>query len=235
MKKSKSTSGPAAKDISGLRSGRLVAVSYLGVGGKWQCLCDCGSESNVAGADLRRGKVRSCGCLKLEISKTGDLRRTHGLSHSPEYSSWSSMIRRCLNPKASGYHRYGGRGISVCAEWVDDVSRFVMDMGPRPPNCSLDRIDFDGNYEPSNCRWATAQEQSENMSTTVLVTANGKTMSLSSWGRQLGMSAGALKHRIHLGMSPNDAMSIPRQGNGGPNKKEAIPCSALHETPTRHA
>ena len=86
----------------------------------------------------------------------------HGLTHSPTYETWHAMIQRCTNPRASNWGYYGGRGITVCDRWLHSFENFLADMGMRPADLSLDRIDNDGNYEPGNCRWATAVEQSQN-------------------------------------------------------------------------
>lgn len=127
------------------------------------CRCDCGQEVSAVYNDVIRGAHRSCGCLQLErITKHG---------HSPfdyrkktrTYTSWLSMHQRCENPKATGYRRYGGRGIEVCARWAD-FSNFLADMGERPPLHSIDRLNNNKNYEPSNCRWATTKQQAENRS-----------------------------------------------------------------------
>jgi hypothetical protein len=89
-------------------------------------------------------------------------RRTHGMTLTPEYRSWSSMKQRCSNPKIPKYHLYGGRGITICDHWRSSFANFFADMGPRPPGTTLDRIDADGHYEPSNCRWGTVLEQRHN-------------------------------------------------------------------------
>ena len=127
----------------------------------WACRCDCGVEKDFCTGQLRSGHTRSCGC---GISKAVIKRNTtHGLSHcASEYITWKSMRRRCLNPSAKDAKYYAGRGISICAEW-NSFERFLADMGRRPsPKHSIDRIDVNGNYEPGNCRWATAVEQRRN-------------------------------------------------------------------------
>lgn len=151
----------------GTRFGRLIVHSQDSVG--WMCLCDCGGNKVVRGTALRAGYVRSCGCLQPETaSLLGKSRTTHGCSGrnmtlNPEYYVWKAMKGRCSNPTARHYPDYGGRGIRVCEEWDKSFQAFFDDMGPRPnKHYSLDRKNNDGNYEPSNCRWATPKEQANN-------------------------------------------------------------------------
>jgi hypothetical protein len=204
----KKKSGPTPKDIVGQKFERLTASMYLS-GGMWLCDCDCGETTVVAGSDLRRGKVRSCGCLQLEIARSGECRRIHGMSNSPEYRSWSAMIRRCTDDRAMGYSRYGGRGIKVCDRWIESFENFYADMGVRPKGTTLDRIDFDGNYELENCRWATVDVQRQNTSRTILVTANGKSQSLGAWARELGVSDKSIRYRLKIGMTDDEAINTP--------------------------
>ena len=134
----------------------------------WRVYCDCGVEGVVRGDTLTRGYSTSCGCLAKEINRK--LRTTHGQSgyyaadRSREYVAWVTMIQRCENPKTKGYHRYGGRGITVCGRWRNSFEMFLADMGLKPtPRHSVDRWpNNNGDYEPGNCRWATQKEQIAN-------------------------------------------------------------------------
>lgn len=131
---------------------------------RYLCVCKCGQRKEIDGQSLRRGQTRSCGCLHRDASRT---RRTHGESRArdgrptPTYKSWQGMRQRCENPKSEKYRLYGARGISVCERWRR-FENFLADMGERPEGTTLDRIDPDGNYTPTNCRWADATTQSRN-------------------------------------------------------------------------
>ena len=147
-------------DLAGKRYGRLTVVHYCG-GSKWACLCDCGNKTVALGSSLRLKQTTSCGCAKAE--RVALWKKSHGLHHLPEYKVWKGMVSRCEIPSATGYKNYGGRGVSICERWRHDFLQFLTDLGHRPsPGHSLDRIDGDGNYEPSNCRWATRTQQNQN-------------------------------------------------------------------------
>lgn len=132
------------KDITGFRSGRLVAVRYLG-NSVWECQCDCGGSKQVHMTYLKRQATTSCGCVHGN--------RTHGLSHTPTYESWAHMHQRCYNPRARQYQWYGGRGVTVCERW-HTFENFLSDMGQRPQGAYLDRKDPTLGYSKENCRWA---------------------------------------------------------------------------------
>jgi hypothetical protein len=145
-------------DLTGRRFGRWRIDGYAG-DTKWHCTCDCGTHVVVSGQVLRRGHSKSCGCLRRELAKARSTK--HGMTGTPEYRSWRNMKQRCFNPRRDRYEYYGGRGITPCEDWLSFVP-FFADMESRPEGCSLDRIDPNGNYEPSNCRWATSQQQRQN-------------------------------------------------------------------------
>lgn len=155
-------------DLTGMKFARLTVIERLGAIGNthaiwWLCRCDCGNEVNVTAQRLKTRWTRSCGCLQPEKARAN---ARHGETrlgtYSPEYHAWQQLKYRCSNPNADCWDDYGGRGISVCEHW-DSFENFLADMGRRPSdNHSLDRIDNEGNYEPSNCRWATRKQQNNN-------------------------------------------------------------------------
>ncbi len=153
-------------DLKGQRFGRWTVVEYAGKQ-QWLCVCDCGATRNVEGGSLRRGLSTSCGCKAQEI--TTERNMLHGLSRTRLYCVWKSMKSRCYQSSSTSYPNYGGRGICVCDEWLHDFKAFyewAMANGydPNAPRgeCTIDRIDVNGNYEPSNCQWISNSEQAKN-------------------------------------------------------------------------
>lgn len=167
------------KELIGERFTRLTVLLVSRVKGNpfATCLCDCGKHKKIYINSLQSGATRSCGCLQKEHVKS---RVSENKKMFPkEYNSWSSMKQRCMYKKSHKYPRYGGRGIVICDRWVDSFDKFINDMGPKPSDKhTIDRIDNDGNYEPSNCRWITNKEQSINRGNTILVDIDGKKMTL---------------------------------------------------------
>jgi hypothetical protein len=160
-----STSSLAAKRYIGKRFGKLVVIEYIcgnyrkgfRINTKAKCICECGQELFVLICNLNSSNTLSCGCLWHQVM-TEKKKENH-----PLYKTWQSMKNRCYNINRHNFKYYGQRGIKICDRWLNDFESFVQDMGERPTsNHSIDRINNDGNYEPSNCRWATKSEQSYN-------------------------------------------------------------------------
>ena len=173
----------------------------------FECVCDCGNLRYHRLSYLHTGKIKSCGCYHREaIQKRAT---THGKLYDPAYLCWASMIRRCRNPHYKQYDDYGGRGITVCERW-NDFAFFLADMGPRPSlQHSIDRIDNDGDYEPSNCRWATRLEQQRNSRVTRHLTYQGRTQALAAWAIEIGVPRRTLHNRINHNWSVERALTTP--------------------------
>ena len=161
---------PRAEDITGKRFGRLVAIKKVGTLRRhplWECQCDCGNKTTAIVSTLKSGKKRSCGCLHLEILRTNAI--THGHNKERLYGVWHSKIDRVENAHKKSYRYYGGRGIKVCKEWREDYEAFRAwalangyDENAPKGDCTLDRIDCNGDYEPGNCRWVSMKIQYQN-------------------------------------------------------------------------
>lgn len=191
------------RNLVGQRFGRLVVIERNGSGphGRvmWLCRCDCGNLPSVQALYLCNGQTNSCGCLKKQMDLVKILKnKTHGMRWMPIYSVWLSMMDRCNNPNYASFHRYGGRGISVCKRWRK-FEAFFADMGHPPPGLTLDRTDNDGNYEPSNCAWVTRKAQGINRTNTKFITLCGNKVPLTEACRDMGINRGSINsmHRRH--------------------------------------
>lgn len=179
----------------------------------WVCRCECGQTTHVTATNLVTGVTKSCGCAADDARRRnsalgGIARTTHGLYKTREYNSWQSMRDRCLNPNSDNFPNYGGRGIQIDPRW-DDFTVFLADMGPRPPNKSIERLDTSANYGPDNCVWATRREQSRNTRRTIRITLNGMTMCLKDWCAELGIPYKRAESRIRRGWSVERALTTP--------------------------
>jgi hypothetical protein len=209
---------PVTLDLSGQTFGRLSVVRPAGGRGiktTWLCRCECGRSVVKTTDSLRRGITRSCGCLRREVTrrmttKHGAARRVGGKKVS-EYLVWRNMKRRCHDPKNKHYENYGGRGITVCPEWINDYAAFAAHVGKRPsPTHSIERIDNNGHYEPGNVRWATQSEQCRNQRKSILLTHGGETKPLKEWAEKLRIPYYTLFARIRkLGWSVERALIEP--------------------------
>ena len=200
------------KDLTGQKFGKLTVIKPVGKNQKgnylWECECACGNTSIVRSSNLLTGDTKSCGCLQREMaSKT---LKTHGLSGSRIYIIWEHMIARCNNPNDSRYKNYGGRGISVCDEWRDFLlfNKWAMSNGYND-NLTIDRIDVNGNYEPSNCRWTDKKVQANNKRNNHLVTYENKTLTISQWEEETGIDARLILYRLSKGWSTKRTLTSP--------------------------
>ncbi len=206
-------------DLSNKHFGRLTVFERSGSTDAqnkpmWVCLCDCLAWVTVRGSDLKRGNVRSCGCLLDESRHLNNLK--HGCSVqrsiSSEYTTWQGMKHRCLNPKDRYYSKYGGRGITVCAEWSESFEQFLKDMGPRPfAGAMLERKENDKGYSKANCCWATAKQQARNKSNTAYVIYEGNSVSVPALADIIGMSTNKLSRRLRRGWSVVRAVTQPER------------------------
>jgi hypothetical protein len=159
------------------------------------CLCVCGRATTHRVSQMKSGLIRSCGCLQREIAKICNT--THGLSTAPEYKAWADLLQRCDNPNEPAYEDYGLRGISYCGRWKK-FENFFADMGQRPgPSYSIERDDVNGNYEPSNCRWATKKEQANNTRANRMITIGDKIDTLANWCRHFEVNYSTVKARLY--------------------------------------
>ena len=192
------------RNLTGQHFGNLVAIEKVPSRkgkSRWKCQCECGNITIVTAGDLTSGNTTSCGCkLKEAYHKNGIRLKKHGMCRTRLYTCWCDMKRRCTNPKNSHFKDYGGRGIKVCEEWNNSTNfiEWALNNGYRE-ELTLDRIDVNGNYEPSNCRWITIKEQANNTRRNINVEINGETHNLTEWARITGINIQTLRSRYHSG------------------------------------
>lgn len=198
-------------DYADKRFGKLIATNktiHLDNENRWKiiCKCDCGGEIYVMPYQLKNGSVKSCGCEKIKPHHV-----THNRSKCEMFGTWKQMISRCSNPSNKKYSDYGGRGISVCEEWLnfDKFNDWVNSVGGRPNGYTLDRIDTNGNYCPDNCRFVPWSIQASNKRTSHLIEYKGEVKALSVWAKELCIPYYIIEHRINRGWNVERALTTP--------------------------
>ena len=190
------------KDLTGKKFNRLTVLGFKEFNKNgtsiWRCLCECGTIKDINVGWLR--KTISCGCFfKEQLIKRN---KTHGKSETKEYNSWRQIKQRCYNPRNNSYHDYGDRGIRVCDRWLNSFENFYKDMGKCPDECDgVDRIDNNGNYCPSNCKWSTSLENAQNKRNSLIIEYGGKSYTCSALARKLNINKSTLRYRYLNGIN----------------------------------
>ena len=205
-------------DLTGQKFGRLTVIKRVENAkdrhAHWLCKCECGNYKIICGRSLQKGVTLSCGCLISEITTKRSTK--HGLHNTRIYSIYNDMKKRCYNKNNKSYENYGGRGIKICDEWLNKKNGFINFYNWAINNnykvdLTIDRINVNGNYEPSNCKWATIKEQANNRRSNHLITYNGETHNITQWAGILNISYGALKKRIRNGWDIEKAFNTPQK------------------------
>ncbi len=201
-------------DITGKKFGRLFVIGFSHISKRrasyWYVKCDCGTKKITQGSHLKNGRTKSCGCLHRQITSKimREIMFKHGMKETPIYRVWTDMKQRCLNPNRPKYKNYGGRGIKVCDRWLN-FENFYKDMGEKPKNKSLDRIENNGDYTPENCKWSTQKQQCNNRQDNVVLSYKGDIFSVAEWGEKLKMNSKKLYKRIYRGWSVERTLETP--------------------------
>lgn len=186
-------------ELTGKVFTRFTVIEFLEMtkqGSLWKCRCSCGKEKSIIGKQLMSGAIKSCGCYKDQNTKERSI--IHNRTKTVEYRTWRHIKSRCYNKNVHNYDNYGGRGIKICDRWLNSFENFYADMGERPSsNHSIDRFpNKDGDYELSNCRWATTKQQSRNIRTNHWIEHNGVIKILSDWAADLNTTASNLNSHL---------------------------------------
>jgi hypothetical protein len=203
-------------DYTGKRFGRLIAIGKVVIDkrGYYICKCDCGNERTIRSDSLVSGKSKSCGCLSPDVNQ--EVHKIHGDSSTRLYKIHKKMISRCYNKENDRFHRYGQRGITVCDEWLRDYEAFKewSLCNGYDEDLSIDRINNDGNYEPSNCRWTTVKVQSNNTSRNRYIEFNGETKTLAEWCQELNYPYGSTRQMLIRGKTADEVFTRHYTGKG---------------------
>ena len=195
--------GKPLNNLQGFQFGSLTVLQLgksNGNGAVWLCQCKCGNQKEIRSSDMVEGKVNSCGCEHCQrIAKAST---THGMTNTRTYSIWQAMRLRCNRINQD----YSCRGITYDERW-DSFENFYLDMGEVPDGMSIDRIDPNGNYEKSNCRWATQEQQANNKRSSVFIEYNGKKQTVSQWAKELNMNHYTLRSRLKRGLSAEQVLT----------------------------
>jgi hypothetical protein len=227
--------GIKLQGLVGALFGRLTVVAegpgYTRPSGRSErtliCECSCGRAKEVLLSHLRTGAIRSCGCLRNE--ETRKRVTTHGGTAGKKagylYRAWTKIKSRCHIPNNKDYSIYGGRGISVYPEWINNFATFrdwvLRELGPRPAGCSLDRLDNERGYMPGNLRWATAKEQANNRRTCIKLGLNGRVQTATEWAEEYGLNPGDLHKRLKRGLTLVEALKDAQGKRGALDQQKA--------------
>lgn len=200
------------QDLTGQRFGRLTAIERVENKGNrtmWLCRCDCNEMCVVDGGNLRSGHTKSCGCEKYTNAILSHTK--HGYSHTRIDEIYQNMVDRCYNPNSTYYADYGGRGIAVCEEWLNDRAEFFAwsRKSGYNDNLTIERIDNNKGYCPDNCRWATRKEQANNRRTNHYIEHKGKKQTIQQWADELKINSSTIRWRLKNGWSIEKTLNTP--------------------------
>lgn len=218
------------RNIKGKKFNRLTVIrfSYKNKNSVdfWECECDCGNTKIIRGHSIEHGLTKSCGCLQKEKVKiTGANCKKHGFANKERlYRIWKNMRKRCNNPNSDYYENYGGRGIKVCEEWNDyqNFRNWSLDNGYQD-DLSIDRINGNEGYEPSNCRWANRKQQANNQRSNVMIFYKGEIKTAAQWAEKIGITKSSMYHRLDRGWTMEEIEKIPQgERRNRPSKKALV-------------